>query len=140
MCCKTCSKGQRSREAEAGSFLRRQKGYNIGTRWTRMKLPVVWQNVRHTERWCFDIQKDMLFRAVLFDKLNKNLSYISPRAKIPVVNKFHSKFFILCVSLDICKETQKGQSTMWILGGFVEVRNDLVSREAVSRVLVCRKA
>lgn len=43
------------------------------------------------------------------------------------------------VSLDICEETQKGQSMMWILGGCVEVRSDLVSREVVSRVLVCRK-
>lgn len=32
------------------------------------------------------------------------------------------------VSLDICEETQKGQSMMWVLGGCVEVRNDLVSR------------
>lgn len=43
------------------------------------------------------------------------------------------------VSLDICEETQKGQSMMWILGGCMEVRNDLVSREVVSRVSVCRE-
>lgn len=40
------------------------------------------------------------------------LSNISSMAKIPVVNKFHSKLFFLLVSLDVCRETQIGQSMM----------------------------
>ena len=45
----------------------------------------------------------------------------------------------MLVSLDVCWETQKGQSMRWTLGGCVEVKNYLGSREAASRELLCGK-
>lgn len=57
-----------------------------------------------------------------------------------MVNKyFLLRFFLLLVSLDVCWETQKGQSVRLTIGGYVEVRNDLGNREAASRALLCGK-
>lgn len=79
-----------------------------------------------SQRGWLEIQEGLNFKVVL---LAKNLQTSFPFTKV----------LSLLVSLYVCWGTQKRQSMRWSLGGCVEVKNVLGSREAASRELLCRK-